>query len=560
MSKFQAGLVTLSLGLLSTSCIKQPSSKTKVDAWSPELHSSIEIGSGFVPDSFEFVENCTNISYYENSIVERDVNTTREYSNLSDSSSSSSSSISGSVNLALGKNSAKIEANKSSESQSRVTVSDDYIFIKRRELTIKPNFLSRVAIKASSVSGAFFNNCGSEYTDELAYGGFLHIKMQLNSSSQKDLKSMKSEISPAPIAWLKSLTASASGEANSSNENKGVSLELSLDSNIPLKCLNTEESSAKTCSLDNPEACSQLVNLIDSCKSEFRETVTKKPYTEFEEPIYVTTSPYPALNATFAYWNRERQILQTYIDTLIEVGRKVDDSQSQPLGEASKLFDKMSADFPACVYKLDESDLSLIELQNMQSQSNCAEGYCSDLEMFSGSRGLTGTVCDKYVPNIIQLKKTQEYQKVAAIYETDLGLKGLAAVANPKSENEYSSFTYVIGKGETVEIDAKQLKKGPFEMKIFLKDPMNVHHKLDEDQRILKDNGQKVIITNDKLPKMILQLEMRHRIYNWGKARREWRNSACVLNNMTISCSNYHTGRHDHVEYNFYPYMEMVAE
>ena len=75
---------------------------------------------------------------------------------------------------------------------------------------------------------------------------------------------------------------------------------------------------------------------------------------------------------------------------------------------------------------------------------------------------------------------------------------------------------------------------------------MNVHHKLDEDQRILKDNGQKVIITNDKLPKMILQLEMRHRIYNWGKARREWRNSACVLNNMTISCSNYHTGRHDH--------------
>ena len=74
------------------------------------------------------------------------------------------------------------------------------------------------------------------------------------------------------------------------------------------------------------------------------------------------------------------------------------------------------------------------------------------------------------------------------------------------------------------------------------------------------DNGQKVIITNDKLPKMILQLEMRHRIYNWGKARREWRNSACVLNNMTISCSNYHTGRHDHVEYNFYPYMEMVAE
>ena len=245
MSKFQAGLVTLSLGLLSTSCIKQPSSKTKVDAWSPELHSSIEIGSGFVPDSFEFVENCTNISYYENSIVERDVNTTREYSNLSDSSSSSSSSISGSVNLALGKNSAKIEANKSSESQSRVTVSDDYIFIKRRELTIKPNFLSRVAIKASSVSGAFFNNCGSEYTDELAYGGFLHIKMQLNSSSQKDLKSMKSEISPAPIAWLKSLTASASGEANSSNENKGVSLELSLDSNIPLKCLNTEESSAK---------------------------------------------------------------------------------------------------------------------------------------------------------------------------------------------------------------------------------------------------------------------------------------------------------------------------
>ena len=185
MSKFQAGLVTLSLGLLSTSCIKQPSSKTKVDAWSPELHSSIEIGSGFVPDSFEFVENCTNISYYENSIVERDVNTTREY-RTSDSSSSSSSSISGSVNLALGKNSAKIEANKSSESQSRVTVSDDYIFIKRRELTIKPN-LSRVAIKASSVSGAFFNNCGSEYTDELAYGGFLHIKMQLNSSSQKIL-------------------------------------------------------------------------------------------------------------------------------------------------------------------------------------------------------------------------------------------------------------------------------------------------------------------------------------------------------------------------------------
>ena len=40
MSKFQAGLVTLSLWTLSTSCIKQPSSKTKVDAWSPELYSS----------------------------------------------------------------------------------------------------------------------------------------------------------------------------------------------------------------------------------------------------------------------------------------------------------------------------------------------------------------------------------------------------------------------------------------------------------------------------------------------------------------------------------------
>ena len=47
----------------------------------------------------------------------------------------------------------------SSESSSRVTVSDDYIFIKRKELTIAPDFLSRVAIKASSVSGAFFNNC-----------------------------------------------------------------------------------------------------------------------------------------------------------------------------------------------------------------------------------------------------------------------------------------------------------------------------------------------------------------------------------------------------------------
>ena len=44
---------------------------------------------------------------------------------------------------------------------------------------------------------------------------------------------MKSEISPAPIAWLKSLTASASGEANSSNETREF-LELSLDSNIPL--------------------------------------------------------------------------------------------------------------------------------------------------------------------------------------------------------------------------------------------------------------------------------------------------------------------------------------
>ena len=111
-----------------------------------------------------------------------------------------------------------------------------------------------------------------------------------------------------------------------------------------------------------------------------------------------------------------------------------------------------------------------------------------------------------------------------------------------------------------LKIDAKQLKKGPFEMKIFLKDPMNVHHKLDEDQRILKDNGQKeVIITNDKLPKMILQLEMRHRIYNWGKAKKVEKLSLRSEQHDNFAVT---TIQVDTItwRYNFYPYMEMVAE
>ena len=92
-------------------------------------------------------------------------------------------------------------------------------------------------------------------------------------------------------------------------------------------------------------------------------------------------------------------------------------------------------------------------------------------------------------------------------------------------------------------------------MTISLKDPLNVHHRLEEDQRLIRHHGEKISITNNKLPKMMLQFDMRHRIYNWGKVRREWRKSACVLNNFRISCGNYHNGRHDHVEYNFYPFM-----
>lgn len=555
MSKLYVGVISIGIAIGSISCMKQSKSSNKVDAWSPELPSSIEIGSGFVHDSSSFVENCTNINYYDNNLVTREVNTIREHSNLSDNSSSNSQSISGSVNLSLGKNTLNTESSSSSENTSRVTVSDDYIFIKRKELTIKPNFLSRVAIKASSVSGAFFNNCGTEYIDEIAYGGFLHINMQLSSSSQKDLSSIKTEVATAPVSWLKSLVANASVEGSSSAETKGVSVELSIDSNMLLTCLNIEEGSSNSCSLDNPTACSQLLSKIDSCKSEFREETAKKSFKEFEQPIFVTTTPYPALNATLAYWDREREILQTYIDTLIQVGKKVDNSQSQPLGEASRLLDQLAADLPACVYKLDESDLSIINMEGLGESLLCADGSCNNLETIFRPGGLTGTLCDKYVSSLIKLKKTEAYNQIYQIYETDLGLRGMAPYSNPKAKGEFSSFSYIIAKGETIEIDAKQLKKGPFEMKITLKDPLNVHHRLDEDQRMIKHNGQKVTITNNKLPKMMLQFDMRHRIYNWGKARREWRKSACALNNLTVSCSNYHNGLHNHVEYNFYPYM-----
>ena len=270
---------------------------------------------------------------------------------------------------------------------------------------------------------------------------------------------MKSEVSAAPIAWLKGLVANASVEGSISEENQGLSVELAIDSNMVLTCLNTNESSSNSCSLDNPKACSQLLSKIDRCKSEFREQVAKKPYKEFEKPIYVNTTPYPALNATLTYWDREREILQTYIDTLIQVGKKVDNSQSQPLGEASRLLDKIAADFPACVYKLDEDDLSFLEQEGFGENFLCAESSCSNVETIFRSYGLTGTVCDKYIPSLIQLKKTATYKKVYAIYETDLGLKGLAPYANPKASDEFSSFTYIIAKGETVEIEAKQLKR-----------------------------------------------------------------------------------------------------
>ena len=284
MSKFYVGLISAAVGLASVSCIKKPTSSSKLEAWSPELHSSIELGSGFVTDSNRFVENCTNLKFYNDNLIERKVNTIREYSNLSDSSNANSQSISGSVNLSLGKNSVNNQISNSSESSSRVTVSDDYIFIKRKELTIAPDFLSRVAIKASSVSGAFFNNCGTEYIDEITYGGFLHINMQLNSSSKKDLSSMKSEVSAAPIAWLKGLVANASVEGSISEEKQGLSVELAIDSNMVLTCLNTNESSSNSCSLDNPKACSQLLSKIDSCKSEFRELVAKNHIKNLKSP------------------------------------------------------------------------------------------------------------------------------------------------------------------------------------------------------------------------------------------------------------------------------------
>ena len=339
MRNLYIGLLTGLVAVSATSCIKTNKSKQKVEFWSPDLSSSLRIGTGYNPETGVFREDCTNLSYYVDTTVEKETSQHKEHSALSESSNSSSLKVSGSVNLSLGKQSGGVEASHESESQGKVTVSDDYIFMKRKEVTINPDFLGELAIRKNTVNGAFFNNCGREYVNELAYGGALNIKMNLSSSSSKDLSSLSTKISASPQAWIKGLLAEAEGSAETSSEYKDLSLEISIDSNVRLDCFN--DTSSKVCSLESLEGCSALLETIDSCKANFRKVVEAKPVSEFTKPIYVSTSEYPALSATAAYWQGEMKNSQNYITTLESI-KKVDISQANELMIAATLQDSIA--------------------------------------------------------------------------------------------------------------------------------------------------------------------------------------------------------------------------
>ena len=109
------------------------------------------------------------------------------------------------------------------------------------------------------------------------------------------------------------------------------------------------------CSLDSLEGCSALIETIEKCKSDFRRTVDSMSIDDFKKPIYLTTSEYPALSATAAYWQGEISNLQNYIETLKGI-KKVDISQAQDLMLASTLQDEIAQNLAQCVYKLDEGD------------------------------------------------------------------------------------------------------------------------------------------------------------------------------------------------------------
>ena len=114
-------------------CIKKNNSTGKVEYWSPDLSSSLQVGTGYNPETSVFREDCTNITLYPNSIEIKETSQHKEFSSLSESAQSNGLSVSGSVELNFAKQGGGFEGSNSSESSSKVAVGDNYIFMKKKK-------------------------------------------------------------------------------------------------------------------------------------------------------------------------------------------------------------------------------------------------------------------------------------------------------------------------------------------------------------------------------------------------------------------------------------------
>lgn len=504
----------------------QTHSESKTNIFSVgQIPPNVSIGHGYNVNSQNFLQNCTNINPSSNGTV-REVELQVERSRLQEDYDGNSQGHTGDVTVTLGKNSFGAGGSQNANQQNRRAVIDEEIYIKRRVHSLNGNFISQVGIVAAhGASSAFNSNCGSEYVDEVAYGGALSITMDLNSSQGEVDNEVHSKVKTDPIAFLKNVAIEASQSSEWASKYKNYSLSLSLDSNQTLECLNSADAKFQSCNLATAEGCNAMSQKIEVCKEEFRTKVIGQDAKSFTTPITVGTTPYPADNATASYWQSQVNTLENYMEALDYHKSSVDRWQDQAMYEVTQLLSQLNSVLVQCIYR------GVSQTESVSS---------------------TGSTCDRFIPEIVRIKGTDLYENYMKIKPEEIGIKGLVKSAIQKNEGSrgtnYHTFEYIQAPGKTLEIDVDQRKNGRFDVLVQRTTMDDVPLSIEAKHNPIFDNGQTIVIPASNF-KQKIKLFPTHDVYSWSRARTITRRSVCVVNDdkMSASCDNRFTGDFNHI-------------
>lgn len=519
----------LALGMvfLSTSnCKTTKSSDLKTNIFSVgEIPTNVTVGHGFNINDAAFLQNCTNIDPRANGTI-KEVQLQVERSRLQENYDANSNSHSGDVAISLDKHSGSAGGSTSASNKSRRAVIDEEIYIKRRVHTIKGNFIGKVGIvDAFSASQAFNSNCGSEYVDEVAYGGALSISMDLNSSEGEISNEVHSKVSTDPIGFLSNVAIEASQNSEWASKYKNYSISLRLNSNQTLECLSSSEAQVQSCNLTTADGCNLMSQKIEACKEEFRTKVLAQDPNSFTTPITVGTTPYPADNAMAQYWQSQVNDLEKYLSALNSHKGFVDTWQDQAILDVTRLLASLNGVLVQCVYRS----------ATIQEESQAV-----------------GSPCDRFIEPLKKIKSTEAFERYVKIKPDEVGLKGVIQSSGQKNAEQrgtnYHSFEFIQAPNKAVEISVDQRNDGRFDVLVQ-------RTNMDDDVQSIQAQHNPIFAKDQviKIPaansKQKIKIFPKHRVYSWSRAKIIERRSVCVLNDdkMSADCDNRFTGGFDHI-------------